>query len=56
MSNFKQLEQQINTFFREFRTRPPQPQEEEIDFTDRKSADSALLLNRIEMLISEPKR
>ena len=51
MTNYKQAEEQITDFFKDFRTRKAKPEEELVDFTDRNSADSALLLNRIEMLI-----
>lgn len=52
MNNYKEVEEEIVKFFNTFRLNYTKNQETSTDFSDRKSADSALLLNRIEQINS----
>lgn len=50
MLSFKEVEQEIMDFFQDFRSKYKKNEETSTDYTDRKSADSAMLLNRIELI------
>jgi Lon protease-like protein len=50
MLSFKEVEQEIMEFFQAFRSRYQKNEETSTDYSDRKSADSAMLLNRLELI------
>lgn len=47
MNNYKEVEAEIMSFFREFKELNEKNIETLTDYSDRKSADSCLLLNRL---------
>lgn len=50
MLSYQEVEEDIVQFFQQFRARHQKNQETVPNFVDRKSADSALLLSRIDAL------
>jgi hypothetical protein len=50
MLSYQEVEEDIVQFFQQFRARHQKNQETVLNFVDRKSADSALLLSRIDAL------
>ena len=52
MNNYKEVEAEIVAFFREFKVSDEKNAETATDYSDRKSADSCLLLSRLELLNS----
>ena len=47
IANFKKVEGEILDFFQDFRSRYQKNEETSTDYSDRKSADSAMRLNRL---------